>query len=168
MDFERQRHDPLRNLVGFYVGEVHYAVSIAVVREIVNPLRLVELPSAPHSIAGVADYRGDVVPIVDLRVRFSLPPEMSARRAKWILIDVGGWLVALVVDRVTDVFGTGTSGLRPSPSLGGGEDVRGIAGVCGYDGHLVFILDTTRFADVTRPLLNDGSIGIPASRQGGV
>ena len=47
----RQRHDPSKSLVGFVVGEIEYAVEIARVREIANPLALVPLPHAPRAVA---------------------------------------------------------------------------------------------------------------------
>ena len=68
----RHRHDPSKDLVGFLVGDVMYAVRIVVVREILNPLPVVALPRAPGTVRGVADYRGDVVPVIDLRDRFGL------------------------------------------------------------------------------------------------
>ena len=79
-------------------------------------------------MTGVADYRGEVVPVIDLRVRFGLPEAEVTRRTKWIIVDVDARFVALVVDAVTEVFGTGGQELRPVPSLGGGDDVRGISG----------------------------------------
>src|SRR5262245_25838546 len=85
----RHRHDPSKDLVGFLVGEVMYAVRIEVVREIVNPLPVVDLPRAPGTVKGVADYRGEVVPVVDLRERFGLEPAQRSRRTKWIVLDVG-------------------------------------------------------------------------------
>ena len=54
----RYRHDPSKDLVGFLVGDVMYAVRIDVVREIVNPLAVIDLPRAPETVKGVADYRG--------------------------------------------------------------------------------------------------------------
>lgn len=84
----RYRHDPSKDLVGFLVGEVMYAVRIDVVREIVNPLAIVDLPRAPATVKGVADYRGDVVPVVDLRERFGLPSVPRSRKTKWIVLDV--------------------------------------------------------------------------------
>src|SRR5215203_1505518 len=84
------RPDPQRSLVGFIVGDIVYAVPIASVREIVNPVPLAELPHAPKAVAGVADHRGEIVPIIDLRVRFGLPPYSDTRRGKWILIEVEG------------------------------------------------------------------------------
>ena len=140
----KQRPDPRKSLVGFVVGDVAYAVPIVHVQEIVAPLGLTELPHAPTAIAGVADHRGQVMPIVDLRARFKLPPLPDRRRAKWILVRAEDRTFGLAVDRVTDVFGTGGVEIRPAPSLGGGEDSRGIVGVTSYEGTLVFVLDVTR------------------------
>jgi len=156
----RQRHDPTKNLVGFLVGDVTYAVRIESVREIVNPLEVVELPRAPLAVRGVASFRGEVVPVVDLRLRFELPSALETRRSKWIVIDAsrtpvadrrpdpsasGARFVALVVDSVTEVFGTGGEPIRPSPTLGSGDDLRGIEGVAKHGGELVFVLDARAF-----------------------
>ena len=157
----RQRHDPTKNLVGFLVGDVDYAVRIEAVREIVNPLDVVELPRAPISVRGVASFRGEVVPVIDLRIRFGLGPIEGHRKTKWIIVDVAprarsaaheptpvqpaGRFVALVVDSVTEVFGTGGAAIRPAPALGAGDDVRGIEGVASYAGGLVFVLDVRSF-----------------------
>jgi purine-binding chemotaxis protein CheW len=158
----RQRHDPSKSLVGLMVGDVHYAVPIARVKEITNPMSVVELPHPPPSIIGVSDYRGEVVPVVDLRLRFGLHATAVTRKTKWIVVDVAGRAVALMVDAVTDVFGTGGADLRPAPSLGGGDDVRGIAGVTSFGGKLVFVLDTGRLRELTEPLATSGQIGASA------
>lgn len=164
---QRQRHDPSKNLVGFVVGDVEYAVEIARVKEIANPLSLVALPHAPASVVGVSDYRGEVVPVVDLRARFGLESVAPTRRTKWIVVDVSGRLVALVVDGVSEVFGSGGADLRPAPPLGGGEDLRGIAGVTHHAGQLIFVLDTMRLRELTEPLAASGQIG-PSARPLGV
>ncbi|CAN5925497.1 chemotaxis protein CheW [soil metagenome] len=160
----RQRHDPTKNLVGFLVGDVAYAVRIEAVREIVNPIEVVELPRAPIAVRGVASFRGEVVPVIDLRIRFGLGVSHSQRKNKWIIVDVtprarslahgptpvqpAGKYVALVVDSVTEVFGTGGEEMRPAPALGAGDDVRGIEGVATYGGGLVFVLDVRAFGAI--------------------
>jgi purine-binding chemotaxis protein CheW len=139
----RHRSDQAKNLVSFLVGNVRYAIEIHIVREIVNPLPLVALPHAPAEVRGVSDHRGDVLPVVDLRVRFGLPPTEPTRRTKWIIVRAPGKLqpVALVVDAVTDVFGAGTSQQRTVPELGTGHSRRGIAQVYSHSGSLVFVVD---------------------------
>ena len=155
----RHRHDPTKSLVGFVVADVGYAVPIARVKEISNPMPIVPVPHAPREIVGVADYRGDVVPVVDLRARFGLPPSTQTLKSKWVIVDVTGRLVALLVDAVTEVFGTGGAELRPTPMLGGGEDARGFAGVTNYSGGLVFVLETAKLRDLIDPLAASGQIG---------
>lgn len=157
----RQRHDPTKSLVGFLVGDVTYAVRIDVVREIVNPLEVVALPRVAASVRGVASFRGEVVPVVDMRERFGLPLAPATRKSKWIVVDTtrdpfggvedrpsapeAGRFVALAVDAVTGVFGTGGKGIRPSPSLGHGDDVRGLEGVTTIGDTLVFVLGVQSF-----------------------
>jgi purine-binding chemotaxis protein CheW len=148
----KQRPDPQKSLVGFAVGDVNYAIPIGSVKEIINPIALTKLPYVPEAISGVVDHRGEVVPIVDLRARFGAPQSEERRRTKWILVDVGGKAIGLIVDRVTGVFGTGGHSLRPAPSLGGGEEVRGIAGVTSHDGTMVFVLDVDRLETIADSL----------------
>jgi purine-binding chemotaxis protein CheW len=140
----RHRNDQAKNLVSFLVGDVRYAVEISKVREIVNPQPMVGLPHAPPEVVGVADHRGDVLPVVDLRVRFGLPPAELSRRTKWIIVRVPerSTAVALVVDAVTDVFGAGREDQRNVPELGTGGRRRGISTVYARQGGLVFVVDT--------------------------
>lgn len=154
---QRPRHDAERSLVGFTIADVAYAVEISNVREIVAPLPITVLPHMPPAVIGVADHRGEVVPVIDLRTRFGIEPRsQSDRRAKWILVRSGERTVGLVVDAISDVFGIGAGELRAAPELGGGEDVRGIAGVATYDGSFVFVLEVERFEALTQPLVEAG------------
>ena len=163
----RHRHDPSKHFVGFLVGDVLYAVRIELVREIVNPLDIVELPRAPMSVKGVADYRGEVVPVVDLRERFGLPDATQTRKNKWIVVDVGrhaaattssGKFAALVVDSVTEVFGSGGSDVRPAPPLGDGDFARTIAGVTNHADRLVFVLDVRAFGAAADAALRESQM----------
>lgn len=142
----RHRTDRTKNLVGFLVGDVRYAVDILRVREIINPLQVVPLPHAPPVVIGVADHRGQVVPVIDLRRRFALPPSEATRRTKWIVVRAGDRAAGLVVDAVTDVFGAGSHDQRQVPELGVGDSARGISAVYSHEGSLVFVIDVDRIA----------------------
>ena len=154
---ERNRPDPQRSLVGFMVGDVHYAIDIARVREIVNPIDITALPHTPPEVAGVAAHRDLVVPVVLLRTRFGLPEIESTRTTKWILVDAGTHRVGLVVDAVTEVFRT-TGEFRPAPPVGGDGDLRGIAGVVSHGDRLTFVLDVERFIELALALARTGAL----------
>ncbi len=134
-----------RSLVAFVVGDVRYAIDITQVREIVTPLPLTVLPHAPEGLAGVADHRGEVVPIVDLRTRFCLPERVeSHKKVKWILVNLGGKTVGLVVDDVLGVLRIPASEFRSAPDLGSGEEKRAISSVTSHEKQLVFVLELAK------------------------
>jgi purine-binding chemotaxis protein CheW len=138
----------LKNLVGFELDSVHYAIEITRVREIIHPIPYVAIPHAPPSVIGVADHRGAVVPVVDTRHRFGLARVEPTRRTRWIVVDAKPTRVALVVDEVSDVFGTQPEEQRSVPALGSGDDARGILAVYSSRGRLIFVIDVDRVAQV--------------------
>jgi len=168
----RNRSDRTKNLVGFMVGGTRYAVDILRVREIVNPQAVVALPQAPPVVIGVADHRGEVVPILDLRRRLGLASEAPTRRTKWIIVRVGKRSAGLVVDAVTEVFGAGEDSARQVPEIGVGDAARGISAVYAHEGSLVFVIDVDRIAAAAeaiepRALGSSGSSGSGGSGSGG-
>lgn len=153
------RIDPQKSLVGFVVGDVFYAIDISAVKEIVNPLPVTPLPHTPPEVVGVADYRGEVVPVISLRIRFGLPLVDPTRSTKWIIINGGAGRIGIVVDAVTEVFGTAGGELRATPDVGGYKGARGISGVTSHAGALTFVLDTDKFLEVLQALEEQGLLG---------
>lgn len=135
-----------KSLVGFEVGGVHYAVDILRVREIIRPLTTLDIPSTRGGLAGVADYRGHVIPVVDLRARFkrahSEASEASrARDERWLVVGVQGHLAGLVVDRVLEVFGTDQPAARDVSHLTNPSEGVLLRGAYRHRGNLVFVVD---------------------------
>jgi purine-binding chemotaxis protein CheW len=146
---KRARDSMQRSLVAFMVGTVRYALEISSVREIVTPLPLTVLPHTPEGLAGVADHRAEVVPIVDLRARFGLPRLVEhSRKVKWVLVEMGQRTVGLVVDDVLGVLRVASGEFRAPPDLGGGEQARAISSVATHEKLLVFVLDLSRFENL--------------------
>jgi purine-binding chemotaxis protein CheW len=150
----KERLDLQKSLVGFLIGDVQYAVPISHVREIINPVPLVVFPHAPDFVAGVADYRGEVTTVIDLPSYLGQSKRGPARmlhRVKWVVVQAGDAPVSLVVDHVTDVFGTQGRALLPPPALAG-TDHRGVLGVLNHGGTLTYVLDVARFETVNASL----------------
>ena len=146
------RSDRNKSLVGFVVADIDYAIPINCVREIVAPMPITDLPHAPQSVPGVADHRGEVITVVDMRRHWGRPPASETLKSKWILVQSGKLSVGLVVDRVIGVFGTSGQRLRRPPAVSG-EDARGFLGVIAEGGKITYVLDIQRFgalAEVTQ------------------
>lgn len=143
--------EDLRKLVGFFVGDVRWGIDIMRVTEIVNPGEVVRVPSMPGYIVGMADHRGAVMPIIDLRVKFGLGSLEVNKRTKWILVKVDGRDFGLQVDRVTNVLKLGPSQLRQKPSMDEERETAWIAEVYSDEDGLVLELDLDAVTRGARP-----------------
>jgi purine-binding chemotaxis protein CheW len=153
-------HDRDKNLVGFRVGDMHCAIDIRRVKEIIRPLPVVAIPYPPPAVVGVADHRGEVVLVLDVRRRFGLPEAPPSRRTKWIIVSMSDKSVGLIVDAVTEVFAASQETQRAVPSIGMGDAARAVTAVYGHRGTLVFVLDVDRIG-VAAELVDLGAVLSP-------
>lgn len=123
--------EALVQLCTFRIGEEDYAIDIMRVREIIHPLPVTSVPRAPPFVEGVFRLRGEVIPLVDVRKRLGLPPAAQTRRARFLIVNVAGRRIGLLVDEVTEVVRLPRSQIRPAPALVGGGGPRFFLGVCG-------------------------------------
>ena len=90
-------------LVSFIIEEACYGIDIMDVREVINPVPLIKVPTLPKFMVGVADHRDNIVPIIDMRRRFGLEPSKTTKRTKWIILNLQRRVMGLEVDRVVQV-----------------------------------------------------------------
>jgi len=136
-----------KDLIRVEVESVLYALQVSRIREIVNPLPIVELPRERDFVLGVADYREEVVAVVDLRGLFGLPRQEPTRRTKWIIIESSHRPVGIVVDAVLDVFSSAEHRERDVPILDERHRERGITSAYKHADGLVFLLNVDRLAE---------------------
>lgn len=132
-------------LVSFAVGGGDYAIDIMRIKEIINPVRVTQVPKAPPFIEGVIELRGAILPVVDLRKRFDLPATAPNRASKFlvVVIEVAGrrMIVALVVDGVSEPLRVAKEDVRPAPALAQGEAAYFSGVVHAADERICMVLD---------------------------
>lgn len=107
-------------LAGFYVGSGLYGIEIMRIKEVIQarPYPIRPVPYAPAIVEGVIQLRGVVIPVVDLRRRFSTPIDPATENLnKLIIVSVAGRIAGLKVDRVLGELRVPANNLRPSPSM---------------------------------------------------
>jgi len=120
-------------LCTFRIGGEDYALDIMRVKEIIQPQPITPVPRAPAFVEGVVRLRGEVIPVVDVRKRFGLAPAPATRKTKFLVVQVAGRRLGLVVDEVCEVLRLARADIRPPPLLVGLEGPRFFLGVCGGD-----------------------------------
>src|SRR5262249_57266911 len=91
-------------LLTFEIGHERFGIPLAAVREIVRAVSIARLPNAPPVVEGVINVRGSVVAAFDIRARFNLPPKALEPSDHLIIAFAARRLVAIRVDRVTDLM----------------------------------------------------------------
>src|SRR5579862_1903664 len=105
-------------LVAVHIGDEIYAFSIGCINSIIMPQAITRVPRTPSYVLGVMNLRGRIVPIVDLRKRFGLPPAPAdtQHQQRIVIVEIEGISAGLVVDAVSEVLRMPSSRIEP-PSL---------------------------------------------------
>ena len=112
----------------FRIANEDYGIAIANVTEIIGIQSITEIPEMPDYIKGVINLRGKVIPVMDVRNRFKLPPREYDERTCIIVVEIDGTSVGLVVDTVNEVVGIPEEQVEPPPKSKhkGGSYIMGI------------------------------------------
>ncbi len=143
--------DELLQLVSFRIGSEEFGVDILKVQEINRMVEITRVPQAPHYVEGVINLRGKVIPIVDLRKRFNLDVKEYDKSTRIVVVDIGGNIMGMVVDSVSEVLRLPISTIEPPPELAAGVNSDYIKGVAKLEDRLLIFLDLSKvieFEDV--------------------
>lgn len=91
-------------LVACAIEGEEYAVDIRSVQEIIRLQEITRVPHASPYVSGVINLRGRVIPVMDIRKRFTLPSKEYGEATRIIIIDSDGALVGMIVDNVSEVI----------------------------------------------------------------
>lgn len=136
-----------RQYISFTIGDEEYGVDIMAIREIKGWTATTELPNTPPFIRGVINLRGAIVPILDLRARFTGARTEASARHVIIVVAVGTRVAGVLVDAVADIITVATSDIQPVPQLDHGAAAGFLAGLVTVEGRMVALLDLERVYD---------------------
>lgn len=122
-----------------------YALRLECVQEIIRMVQITKAPEAPWFVEGVIDLRGEVIPVIDVRRRLSLPDAPYSLKTPIIFIKANDAKYGLVFDRVVDVRLFAAADIQKVEDVGG--NVRFIEGIAKLGGEVMFIVDLNSLLD---------------------
>lgn len=125
----------------FLLAGQQYGLDIAKIKQIVRPVKITKLPNTPAFLEGVMNLRGVVIPVIDMRKRFNLPPRPNEQTTKVIIASVARKVVGVMVDDVTEVLPLPKSEIQPPPRVVRGVEANYLMGVCRYKEDILLILN---------------------------
>lgn len=124
-------------------GEI-FALPVEPIREVLRVTGITRVPHAPHPIRGVANLRGRVIPVVDLRQRIELPTAEVDRSSRILVVSSRGRLIGLLVDAVLQVIHLDFLRVQPPPPDVVTAESGYVLGVYQAHGQLILLLDADR------------------------
>ncbi|OJW91294.1 chemotaxis protein CheW [Thiobacillus sp. 65-1402] len=107
-----------KEFLAFTLGQEEYGIDILRVQEIRGYEPVTRIANAPDFIKGVVNLRGIIVPVVDMRIKFSLGTPTYDQFTVVIILNIGGRVMGMVVDSVSDVTTLSPNQVRPAPEMG--------------------------------------------------
>ncbi|NJN98906.1 MAG: chemotaxis protein CheW [Anaerolineales bacterium] len=128
-------------LVVFGLANEQYGVDIATVESIITLQTITRIPQAPQFVEGVTNLRGHILPVIDLRRRFGLPPAEPTKATRIVVVEIDGNTVGMVVDAVSEVLGVSEEAIEPLSPLVNTVDSAFINGIVKVGERLIILLD---------------------------
>ncbi|MDR1612897.1 MAG: chemotaxis protein CheW [Planctomycetota bacterium] len=113
----------------FHLGDEDYAIEIRHVTEIISIQKITGVPDLPDFVKGVINLRGQVIPTIDLRLRFGLPARDYDERTCVIITRMNDIPVGVIVDTVNEVLDIPAENISPPPSVQRGAAHRFVEGL---------------------------------------
>jgi purine-binding chemotaxis protein CheW len=129
----------------FALGHEEFGLEILKVREINGYMEITAVPSTPGYVKGVINLRGQVIPVVDLRLKFGMNAADVTEETCIIVVEITQgnrqFQTGIVVDRVKEVLDIAGENIENSPQFGANVDTDFILGMGKVNGAVKILLD---------------------------
>lgn len=142
----------------FILGSEEYGLEILKVQEIRGYDAVTQIANTPNFIKGVVNLRGKIVPIVDLRIKFNLGRVEYNEFTVVIILNLGGRVIGIVVDGVSDVTALKEDQIREVPNLVSSIDTQYIIGLATLEEQMLILVDIERLMSSQEMELLDGAV----------
>jgi purine-binding chemotaxis protein CheW len=134
---DHQTHEYLT----FILDEEVYGLDILKVQEIRGYDTVTKIANTPEFIKGVINLRGNIIPIVDLRLKFNIGAVTYDEQTVVIILNLGERIVGIVVDGVSDVVELKPEQIRQVPNIAAEIDTQYITGLATVDEKMLILVN---------------------------
>ena len=142
---DTENEDTLKNMyLTFRLGNEDYGIEIRYVTEIVGMQKITEVPDMPIFVKGVVNLRGQVIPVLDMRLRFHIESRSYDERTCIVVVNIEETQVGLVVDTVNEVRHIDDEQISPPPRIAGADAAQYIQGMGKVNEEVIILLEGQR------------------------
>jgi purine-binding chemotaxis protein CheW len=131
----------------FSLGSERYALPLLAVKEVIAVPEFTSIPFTPSHFLGMMNLRGQVISVIDLRLKFGMKPQPSAETSV-IICDFSSVTVGVVVDSINSVLSCTPDQIQPKPEIDSHKKTDFIMGVTKAEDRLVVLIDISKALDM--------------------
>ncbi len=139
-----KQNDEIVQWVTFRLADETYGINVMQVQEVLRVTEIAPVPGAPHYVLGIINLRGNVVTVVDTRIRLGLETTEVTDATRIVIIEGTKHVVGILVDCVAEVVDLHASDLESAPNVGNDESAKYIQGVASRDNELLILVDLNK------------------------
>jgi purine-binding chemotaxis protein CheW len=128
----------------FNIGDEEYAIEIKYVIEIIGIQKITPVPNIRNFIKGIINLRGNIIPVVDVRLRFKMHEIDYNDRTCIIVVMVNGNSIGLIVDEVVEVVNIPENQVSAPPQTNKGAQSRFISSIGKVEDSVKIILHISK------------------------
>jgi len=134
--------------LSFIVCDELFAVNVSKVLEVLQKQHITHVPNAPNYIRGIINFRGEVVPVFESRIKFNLPDRNDEAAFVVIVLDLSKegevFRIGAIVDRVKDVISIEESDIKPVPVMSKEFNTDFLYGIFKLNNDFIMLLDVEK------------------------
>lgn len=158
----RDTEQNVHQYLTFQIGGEEYAISLLNVKEIIEYDVVTEIPKTPEWVRGVINLRGNVVPVIDLAVKFRLPASVVGKLTCIVIIEAEcegePAVMGIMADAVRQVIALNPEDIEVPPSFGTRVRVDYLLGMVRSGKKFCLLLDTEKVLSTEELLELPGSL----------
>ena len=131
----------------FSLGTEEYAIPLLSVKEVIAFPEFTPIPYTPTHFLGIMNLRGQVISVIDLRIKFGIKAQNTVETVV-IICDLNPICLGIVVNSVNSVLTIAQSEINPKPDIQSSKASDYITGVTRKDKNLILLLDIARALEV--------------------
>lgn len=135
--------DYIRPVV-FTLGGQEFGVDINLVQSIERQIDVVPVPNSMKYISGIVNLRGEVIPVMSLKKKFSMDDSADTKGNNTVIVNLPDMKIALEVDEVLEIGELNAEKIVDMPKLAKNEETEYLDRVASVDGDLVILLDINK------------------------
>jgi len=137
-------NDEILQWVTFKLDRETYGINVMQVQEVLRYTEVAPVPGSPMYVMGIINLRGNVVTVIDTRIRFGLDSAEITDNTRIVIIEAETQVIGILVDSVAEVVYLKSSEIDVAPNVGNDESAKFIQGVSNRDGELLILVDLNK------------------------